>query len=154
MARYRRVELASGQKGYARMVPFSYTLVVNPLAAAVAAGASVTGTLQVDPGLPFVLTEMGCAIDADTPTLTTLSQWGFTILDGESQQLLCNGETPRERMFGTRDFPRQLPNEVDISPADQLTVTATNRNAGAVSSRINVVFNGFKLVGFTPSNPE
>ena len=134
------------------MVPFIYTLVLSP--AALAVGGTVTGSLQVDPGLPFILTGLGCAVDADTATLTTLTNLGFTILDGESQQLLSNGETPRERMFGTRDFPRQLPNEVDISPADQLTVTAWNRTAAALTTNIRVTFEGFKLVGFTNSNPE
>ncbi len=152
MARYRKVVLADGRKGYARLVPFIYTLNLAP--AALAAGGSITGVLQTDPGLPFILTELGCAVDADTATVGTLTQWGFTVLDGESQQLLCNQETPRERMFGTRDFPRQLPNEVDISPADQLTVTAWNRTGAAQTTTIRVTFGGFKLVGFSPGNPE
>lgn len=152
MARYRRVKNSAGVMGWARLVPFSYVLNLAP--AALAAGGTITGTLNIDPGLPFILTEMGCAIDADTATVGTLTQWGFTILDGESQQLFSNGEVPRERMFGTRDFPRQLPSEVDISPADQLTVTAFNRTGAAATTTIRVTFNGYKLVAFTQANPE
>jgi len=152
MARYRKVRNASGQMGWARMVPFTYTLPI--VTTALAAGSSQTLTLQIDPGLPFILYELGCAVDADGATLTNFTQWGFTILDGESQQLFSNGEAPRERMFGTRDFPRQLPSEVDISPADQLTVTAFNRTGAAQTTTVRVTFSGYKLVGFTQAQPE
>ena len=64
MARYRKVRTNTGQMGWARMVPFSY--VVNLTATALANGSSVSGSIQTDPGLPFILTEMRCSIDADT----------------------------------------------------------------------------------------
>jgi hypothetical protein len=152
MARYRKVRNNNGIMGWARMVPFTYVLTLSP--AALANGGSISGTVNIDPGLPFILCEMGCAIDADTSTLTTASLWNFSILDGEAQQQFSNGPVPRERMFGTRDFPRQLPSEVDLSPSDQLTVTATNNTGGAVTSNIRICFTGYKLVSFTQSQPE
>jgi hypothetical protein len=134
------------------MVPFTYVLNLSPNA--LANGSTISGTVNIDPGMPFILCEMGCAIDADTATLTNASLWNFSILDGEAQQQFSNGPVPRERMFGTRDFPRQLPSEVDLSPADQLTVTATNNTGGAVTSTIRITFTGYKLVAFTQSQPE
>lgn len=148
MARYRKVRNSAGQIGYARQVPFSY--VTNITTTALAANGTASGSFQVDTGLPFILTEMGCAHDGDTATLTTLQNLLFTVLDGESQQLFSNGAVPRERMFGTRDFPRQLPSEVELTPGDTITTTLTNNTGGALTSVTRVVFSGFKLVGWTP----
>ena len=152
MARYRKVRTNTGQMGWARMVPFTYVL--NLTAAALANGATTSGSFQTDPGLPFILTEMRCSMDADTDTMTNMENVLFSILDGESQQLLSNGAVPREGMFGTRDFPRQLPSEVDLSPADQITVTATNNTGAALTTTIRICFSGYKLVGFSPTQPE
>ena len=152
MARYRKVRSNNGVMGWARMIPFTY--VVNITTTALADGATATGTVQTDPGLPFILCELGCANDTDTATLGTLQNLLFTIQDGESAQLFSNGAVPRERMFGTRDFPRQLPSEVDISPADQLTVVMTNKTGGALTSTTRVTLTGYKLVGFTQAQPE
>lgn len=53
-------------------------------------------------------------------------------------------------MFGTRDFPRQLPSEVELTPGDTITTTLTNNTGGALTSVTRVTFSGFKLVGWTP----
>lgn len=152
MARYRKVRNNAGNFGWARMIPFSY--VVPLVCAALANNGTVTNTITTDSGLPFILTEIGMADDLDTATLGTMKQWLASIVDGESQQLFSNGPVPRERMFGTRDFPRQLPSEVDITPSDQLTVTLTNVSGAAVTTTARVVFTGYKLVGFTTAQPE
>ena len=152
MARYRKVKDASGRLGYARQVPFTY--VVNITTTALANGLTATGSFQVDTGLPFILTEMGCANDTDTSTLTNLQNLLFAILDGETQQQFSNGPIPRERMFGTRDFPRQLPSEVELSPADTLTVTMTNNTGAALTSVTRITFSGYKLVGFSATASE
>lgn len=147
MARYRKVKDAAGRLGYARQVPFTY--VVNITSTALAAGGTLSGAITIDTGLPFILTEMGCANDADTSTLTVLQNLLFSILDGETQQQFSNGPIPRERMFGTRDFPRQLPSEVELSPGDTITVTMTNQTGGALTSITRITLTGYKLVGFS-----
>lgn len=151
MARYRKVRNAQGQLGYAKMVPFTYTC--NITTTALASGSTASNSFLVDTGLPFIVTEMGCAHDGDTTTLTTLQNLLFSILDGESQQLFSNGPAPRERMFGTRDFPRQLPEEVEFSPGNTYTVTLTNNTGGALTSVTRVTFSGYKLVQWTPIAP-
>lgn len=152
MARYRQVKNSAGQLGWAKQVPFTY--VVNIPTTGLAAGLTTTGSFQVDTGLPFILTEMGCANDTDTATVGTLQNLGFTILDGETQQLFSNGVVPRERMFGTRDFPRQLPSEVELSAGDTITVTMTNQTGAALTSVTRVCFTGYKLVAWTPQRSE
>jgi hypothetical protein len=152
MGRYRKVKDAAGRMGYARQVPFTY--VTNITTSALADGLTATGSFQVDTGLPFILTEMGCANDTDTATLTTLQNLLFSVLDGETQQLFSNGPVPRERMFGTRDFPRQLPSEVELSPADTITITMTNKTGAALTSITRITFTGYKLVGFSPQPSE
>jgi hypothetical protein len=97
---------------------------------------------------------MGMADDLDLSTVGVLKSWLVSIVDGESQQLFSNTAVPRERMFGTRDFPRQLPSEVDISPADQLTVTLTNNSGAGVTTVARVTMTGYKLVNFTTAQPE
>ena len=156
MASYRQVKNNQGVRGWARLIPFSYVVPIVVPAATLANGATQSGTIQTDPGLPFILTEMSGAFSLDvtnTPTFQNLLN--FTILDGESQQNFSNGPVPRERMFGTREFPRQLPQEVEISPADLLTVNMTNLSGAALAAGVvfYAVFTGFKLVGFSPSAP-
>lgn len=152
--RYRRVKNSQGRWGWAKMVPFIYTVPIS--APAIAAGASVSGEIRIDPGLPFILTEMGMEDSGDTSTIGTVRKWGVSIVDGNSQQLLSSGEAPRERMFGTRDFPRQLPAEVEFAPATILTVTLTNRTGGATgaSDILRPTFTGYKLVNWTESQPQ
>ena len=147
MARYRKVKNSSGQIGWARQVPFTY--VCNIVTTALANGATASNSFQVDTGLPFILTEMGCSNDTDTATLTTFQNLLFSVLDGETQQLFSNGPAPRERMFGTRDFARQLPSEVELTPGDQITVTMTNATGAAITSTTRVTFTGYKLVGWS-----
>lgn len=152
MARYRKVRNSAGQIGYARQVPFTY--VTNITTTALANGGSATGSFQVDTGLPFIVTEMRCSHDGDTTTLTNMVNLLFTVLDGESQQLFSNGAVPREAMFGTRDFPRQLPSEVEFTPGDTITTTLTNNTGGALTSVTRVAFTGYKLVGWSPMPSE
>lgn len=151
---YVRVRRSDGVVGWAKKVPFQYTIRIP--APTVANGASVNGEIRIDPGLPFICYEMGMEDSADTATLTTLRKWGVQVVDGNSQQLFSSGEAPRERFFGTRDFPRQLPQEVLFEPATVLTVTLTNRtgaNTGA-NDVVTPVFTGYKLVGFSQSRPN
>lgn len=151
--RYRRVRNSQGMWGWAKMVPFLYTVAMP--APAIANGASVNGEIRTDPGLPFILTEMGFEDSADTTTIGNMRKWGINIVDGNSQQLFSSAEAPRERMFGTRDFPRQLPSEVELAPATVLTVTATNRTGAATGANdvVRPCFLGYKLVGWTASQP-
>lgn len=151
MSRYRRVKNASGQMGWARLVPFAFG--VNLTATALAAGGNVSGSFQTDPGLPFVLCEMRCNSDGDTST-TTFQNLLFSIVDGESQQLFSNIPVSRGAMFGTVDFPRQLPSEVEIRPSDTITSTMTNQTGGALTTVIRLAFIGYKLVNWTPGKPE
>lgn len=150
---YRRVRNAAGLVGYAKMVPFIYTVTIP--APTIANGASVSGEIRIDPGLPFILTEMGFEDSADTATTTSVRKWGVNIVDGNSQQLFSSNEAPRERMFGTRDFPRQLPAEVEFAPATVLTITCTNRTgvATAAGDFLRPTFTGYKLVGFSTNPP-
>lgn len=152
MGRYRKIRNAAGQLGWAQLWPFSYGVVLTP--SALADGASTTGTLTTDIGLPFILTEMRCNTDADTSTVGTVQNLLFSIVDGSQQALFSNVQVPREAMFGTRDFPRQLPSEVEIPPADVLTVTCTNKTGAALTTNVRVTLTGYRLVGFTPFKPE
>ena len=152
MARYRKVKNSQGQIGYARQVPFIYK--VDLTTTALANGGSTSGQFQVDTGLPFILYCLGCAHDGDTSTMTTFQNLLFSVLDGDAQQLLCNGFVPRERMFGTRDFPRQLPSEVELTPGDTYTVNMINNTGGALTSVTRCTFEGYKLVGWQPMPSE
>lgn len=151
-AGWRKVRNANGVMGYAALFPFIYTVIIPT--AALAAGGSVAQSLQLEPGLPFLLTGLSCAVDADTATLSTLTQWGAQILDNQAQLLFGNGEVPREHMFGTRDFPRQLPAEVQLNPGDQLTFTFWNRTGAAQTTNIRASLIGFKLGAFTTQPPS
>lgn len=150
---YVRCRRSDGVMGWAKKVPFQYTVRIPTGATAV--GGSVVGEIRIDPGLPFICYEMGMADTADTTTLGTLQPWGVSLVDGNSQQLFSSGEAPRERFFGTRDFPRQLPDEVTFEPATTLTVTLTWRGAAPVAAGqfVSPVFTGYKLVGFTTTRP-
>jgi hypothetical protein len=150
--RYRKVVDANGRRGWARMIPFSYG--VNITTTALADGSSVSGQVTTDPNLPFILTELRFNDDADSTTSSNLTKWLVSIQDGESSQLLSNTAIPREAMFGTREFPRQLPSEVEIRPTDTLTITATNKTGAGSTSTLRVTFTGYKLVGFSTVNPE
>lgn len=157
MGSYRQVRNSNGDMGWARKIPFSYLIPIVAPAGGIAAGASASATVQTDPGLPFILTELGGAYSLDiTATTAFENRLNFTLLDGESQQNFSNGPVPRERMFGTRDFPRQLPEEVQISTADLLTLTMVNGTGGAIAAGTTFtgVLTGFKLVGFTRTKPE
>lgn len=156
MASYRPVRNNQGVAGYARMIPFTYTIPLVSPAGGIAAGGSVSNSVQVDSGLPFILTELGGAYTLDITNTTAFeNRLNFTLLDGESQQNFSNGPVPRERMFGTRDFPRQLPEEVIITPADQLTATMVNGTGAAIAAGtiFTVTLTGYKLVGFTVAQP-
>lgn len=152
MARYRKIVTAQGQIGWARMAPFSYGVVLSP--AALAALATMTAQLTTDPGNPFILTELRCAVDSDTSTTSIVSQLLFSITDGADQRLFSNIPIPREHMFGTREYPRQLSSEVEISPADNLTIAMTNLTGGALTTNVRVTFQGYRLVGFYPIKPS
>lgn len=150
--RYRRVKNAAGVWGWAKLVPFQYTTSIP--VTALADGSTANGQINIDPGLPFLCYELGFSTDADTATTTNCPQYLASIVDGNSQQLFSNGSVPRERMFGTRDFPRQLPAEVEIMAATQLTLTFTNKTGGAVTTVLRPVLTGYKLVGWTQAQPE
>jgi hypothetical protein len=139
------------------MVPFTFVVPLVIPVGGIAAGSSISNSVTVDPGLPFILNELGAAYSLDITSSTTFeNRLGFTILDGESQQNFSNGQVPRERMFGTRDFPRQLPSEVDITPSDTLTVNMFNNTGALIAAGVTctVCFGGYKLVGFTTQPPE
>jgi len=57
-------------------------------------------------------------------------------------------------MFGTRDFPRQLPSEVEIPPSDTITVAMTNKTGAALSTVTRICFGGYKLVNWAEVKPE
>jgi hypothetical protein len=155
MGSYRQVRNSAGDMGWARKIPFTYIIQIP--VGGLANLASASNSIQTDPGLPFILTEMGGAYSLDITNSTAFeNRLNFTLLDGESQQNLSNGPVPRERMFGTRDFPRQLPEEVQISTADLLTLTVTNNTGGAIAAGATFTgtLTGFKLVGFTRQKPE
>jgi hypothetical protein len=153
---YRAVKDAQGNRGYAKLVPFTYDILVTIPAATLLAGASISASIQTDPGMPFILTELGGAYSLDITAITAYeNRLTFTLLDGQSQQNFQNGPVPRERMFGTRDFPRQLPQEVELPPADQITLTMTNNTGAAIAAGVtfNATLTGFKLVGFSTNPP-
>ena len=152
MGRYRKIRNSNGQMGWAQLWPFTYGLVMSP--AALADGASISGNITIDVGNPFILTEMRCSSDNDTTTLTTLQNLLFSIVDGSQQMLFSNIQVPREAMFGTRDFPRQLPTEVEIPPADSLLVTMVNKTGVALTTNVRVSLTGFRLIGFYTNKPE
>lgn len=153
---YRAVKDASGARGFAKLVPFTYDILLTAPAGGLAAGASLSASIQTDPGLPFILTELGGAYSLDITASTAYeNRLKFTLLDGQSQQNFQNGPVPRERMFGTRDFPRQLPEAVELPPADQITLTMFNNTGGAIAAgtTFDATLTGFKLVGFTTNPP-
>lgn len=157
MAAYRRVRNAANVMGYARQIPFSFVIPLVAPAGGIAAGASVSNSIQTDPGLPFILTELGGTYTLDiTATTAFENRLTFTMVDGESQQMFSNAPVPRERMFGTRDFPRQLPEEAIITPADQITVTMANGTGGVIAAGTTffAVLTGYKLVGWRQDQPE
>lgn len=157
MAAYRRVRNAANVMGYARQIPFTFVIPLIAPAGGIAAGGSVTNSIQTDPGLPFVLTELGGSYSLDiTATTAFENRLNFTMVDGESQQNFSNGPVPRERMFGTRDFPRQLPEEAIITPADQITATMINGTGGVIAAGtvFYVLLTGYKLVGWRQDQPE
>ena len=150
--RFRKCRNAAGRMGWARLVPFTFC--VNLVSTALADGASISGSFNTDPGLPFILTEMRCENDSDTSTVQTVQQMLFSITDGANQMLYSNQAIPRNAMFGTRDFPRQLPSEVEIPPSDTLTVAMTNKTGAALSTTTRVCFGGYKLVNWAEVKPE
>lgn len=153
---YRAVKDANGNRGYAKLVPFTYDINITIPVGGLGAGASQSASIQTDPGLPFILTELGGAYSLDITASTAFeNRLAFTLLDGQSQQNFQNGPVPRERFFGTRDFPRQLPQEVEIPPADQVTLTMFNNTGGAIAAgtTFNATLTGFKLVNFTTNPP-
>jgi hypothetical protein len=150
--RFRKVRNAAGRMGWARLTPFTFA--VNLTSSALADGNSIAGSFTTDPGLPFILTEMRCENDSDTATLTTAQQMLFSITDGANQMLYSNIPIPRSAMFGTRDFPRQLPSEVEVAPSDTITVTMTNKTGAALSTVTRVCFSGYKLTNWGEVKPE
>lgn len=153
---YRAVKDAQGNRGYAKLVPFTYNIPIIIPAATLLANASISASIQTDPGLPFILTELGSDYSLDITAISAFeNRLTCTLLDGQSQQNFQNGPVSRERMFGTRDFPRQLPQEVEIPPADQITLTVTNLTGAAIAAgvRFNATLTGFKLVGFSTNPP-
>lgn len=151
MSRFRKIVNSAGQRGWAKLAPFSYGLVLQP--AALADGASVSGQITTDTGNPFIMTELRCMSDADTNDVKQVPNTLFSIVDGANQMLFSNIAIPREHMFGTRDFPRQLPSEVEVMPADTLTVTMTNKTGAAMTTNVRVTLTGYRLVGFYLSKP-
>jgi hypothetical protein len=143
---YRIVQLADGTSVMARCQPFIYGTVLT--FTAVAAGGSVTNQINIDPGLPFILTELHCETDTDGTAIQTMVNRFllFNITSGESQQLFANIAVPRTIMFGTVDLLRVLPSEVQIRPADTLTVTCVNNTGGALTALVRCSFRGYKLV--------
>jgi hypothetical protein len=153
---YRIVQLADGSSVMARCQPFIYTAVLA--ASALANGSSITQAIQIDPGLPFILTELHCETDGDGTAIQTMTNRFllFNITSGESQQLFSNAPVPRTIMFGAVDLLRVLPSEVQIRPADTLTITATNNTGAPLTTNIRCSFRGYKLVNpqgvSTPGN--
>lgn len=152
MGRYRKIINSQGITGWAALWAFTYSLVLTP--SALADGATIQGTVTTDVGNPFILTEMRCVTDADTSTVGTVQNLLFSIVDGANQMLLSNIAIPREHMFGTRDFPRQLPSEIEIPPSDNIQVTMTNKTGAALTTNVRVSFTGYRLVGFYSRKPE
>ena len=157
MGSYQKVRNNAGEKGWARKIPFTFVIPLIVPAGGLANLASMSASVQTDPGLPFILTEMGGAYSLDITNTTAFeNRFAFTLLDGESQQNFSNGAVPRERMFGTRDFPRQLPEAVVITPSDQLTATWTNNSGAGLAAGVTftITLTGYKLVGFRKDQPE
>lgn len=157
MSSYRKIRNNEGRLGWARMIPFTYVIPIVSPAATILAGGQAAGAVQIDPGLPFILTELGGVFSLDiTNTPNFENRLSFTILDGEAQQLYSNGAVPRERMFGTRDFPRQLPEEVELTPSDQITVNLFNNTGAAIAAGVvwTTTLTGYKLVGFRMDQPN
>jgi hypothetical protein len=152
MGRYRKTYNSQGQLRWSQLWLFTYGLVLAP--AALADGSTISGTITIDVGNPFILTELRCLTDADSATVTNIQQLLFSIVDGSNQMLFSNIAIPREHMFGTRDFPRQLPSEMEIPPADTLTVTMTNKTGGALSTNVRVSLSGYRLVGSWAQKPD
>lgn len=148
---YRQVKNQQGVIGWARLVPFAYS--AKATFTAVADGGSVNAQINIDPGLPFILTQLQGNGTGDTATVTNCPILLVSIVDGMSQQLLSNIPIPREQMFGTRDFPRQLPTEIEIPPSDNLTITLTNKTGGALTTDFYTTLIGFKCVDWTTSRP-
>jgi hypothetical protein len=152
MSRYRKVRNASGQMGWSKLAAFSHSIVV-PFTGQ-ADGLTSSASITTDPGLPFVLTEIRCLTDGDGATLTNLQQLLISITDGANQSLMSNVPIPREHMCGTRDFPRQLPSEVEIVPSDTITATVTNKTGGALTTNVRITLTGYKLMGWSVGKPE
>lgn len=150
--RFRKCRNAAGRMGWARLVPFHFG--VDLVSTALPDGSSISGSFNTDPGLPFILTELRCENDADGATITNMQQMLFSITDGANQMLYSNRAIPRAAMFGTRDFPRQLPSESEIPPSDTITVSMTNKTGGALSTTTRICFGGYKLVNWSEVKPE
>lgn len=125
--------------------PFSY----NVIFAAIAAGATTTGTANIQNDSFFVCTQQmaeiwDSATGNTTNTSPALAPMTARIMDSSSGKFQMDQPTPIANLFGTALQPKVwLYRSRLLLPGGQITVELTN--GMAASQRVRLTFEGFKV---------
>lgn len=119
------------------------------------AGQSFQATINLDPGLPFILNKLHADDTADTDgdnAMQSLEDWSIQVQDTESQYFWSNGAVGRCQLFGGREFGWCLPIEVLLRAQTQVNFTLTNRTTSVVAGTATLCLIGFSLLPMTQGN--
>ena len=92
------------------------------------AGATATGTINVDPDAPFILRRIFVS-DTNDPSIAAPGLYGqyenlFLVQDNSNNYSWENQYVPRSEFAGTRELPRVLEDEVLINANTRFTITS------------------------------
>jgi hypothetical protein len=120
------------------------------------ADSNLSGTIQIDPGIPFLLHTIHVS-DTGDPTTAAPGLEGqyenyFQFQDLTSGYLFSNIPVTRSSFAGSRQFPNRLPDEVIFLAGTRLQITATNPHTGAAATTSKVELEGWALYPVPPHN--
>jgi hypothetical protein len=125
---------------YARKLKFYNLTLTRPESA----GVSVTGQIQIDAGIPFLLDVIHAADTGDGKDLNSQEDWFIEVGDNESGYRWCDGKTPRSAFCGGRHHGRSLRGDNLLRANTVITVTITD-NAAPAAGNATLVLQGWNL---------
>jgi hypothetical protein len=113
------------------------------------AGSTATGTISIDPDSPFLLRRI-YASDTNDPTIAAPGVEGqyeplIQVQDNSNNYTWQNQPAPRSQVAGTREYPRELEDEVLINANTRFTISIQQPAAGAAAGTTTFALCGYSL---------